>query len=323
MKRKTSVVLGRSRLPSLDIPGELFLCYQPVVGSQAILVWLNLRWLAKMGDTDDVEDALQRYLGLDFKQLAQALQRLQEADLLEIGENGGYILHEPLSVELFAKRFAAGAPATGASEAAAAAEQAAPAPPPAANARAELARGKAGGKPPAAEAGADTANPAALPPAPAETPPAARRRDTEGSGKARRSNTRDQLSAAMRAVMQICEKTMGVVGSSHFEKLLYWVEDMGMESEVVGLAIEEAARSARTRHISYIEGILRNWHKEGILTLRDALNSNVSRILAGDIAGQQGSGRPMEGVPNADAYRRVDPAQVQKWKELYPDEYDS
>ena len=89
----------------------------------------------------------------------------------------------------------------------------------------------------------------------------ARRPRRRATDKARNDEGRDQLSADMQAVMQIYEKKMGVVGSSHFQKLRFWVEDMGMEGEVVAAAIEEAARNNSTRRMSYI-GYLRNWHNE-------------------------------------------------------------
>ncbi|MFA7175269.1 MAG: DnaD domain protein [Kiritimatiellia bacterium] len=400
MENGISVVFGRRRMPSLDIPGELFFCYQPLLGSQAILVWLNLRWLLEIGMEGDAEAIIQQQMGINFKQLTTALQRLQEADLLELGAAGQYILNEPLSVEAFTACFGAlsasasvtahkeaaasavgvgsAANTTAAADIAATAEPeiasapasaSAPAPAPAptpapapgpnpefeltgaakqgspahtahtahtvtatavtagdtpvasvapaaknappVNARAELARHKEASAKPEGEGAASAAS-------------SGRRQTAKTGEKSKRANQRDSLSADMQAVMQIYEKKMGVFGPSHFEKLRYWVEEMHMEGEVVAAAIEDAARQPRTRRLSYIEGILRNWHNEGIHTLRDALKANASRVLAGDAHGDAtGSNKPMEGVANAGAYKHVDPKLVQKWKELYPDEYSS
>ncbi|HYF75294.1 MAG TPA: DnaD domain protein [Candidatus Nitrosocosmicus sp.] len=48
-----------------------------------------------------------------------------------------------------------------------------------------------------------------------------------------------------------------------YEKLIYWIEDQGMQEDAVMFAIEEAATNDR-KNVAYIEGILRDWHGKGI-----------------------------------------------------------
>lgn len=129
----------------------------------------------------------------------------------------------------------------------------------------------------------------------------------------------ETASEDMQAVVQIYHKRIGLLGPTQYEKLRFWVEEMGMEGAVVALAIEETVRSADVPRISYLEGILRNWYNDGIRTLADVHErKRASRVLSDSAA----AGAP-EGTPNADAYRSVSPELVAKWKELYPDEYDS
>ncbi len=327
LKKEVNVILGRQQLPSLKIPGELFAYYQPLLGGLAILVWLNLRWLVEVGGTDSTEQILQQQLDITPEQLSSLLQQLCQSGLLEITDSGQYVVNEPLPKPILAKGVAVTSdlPAiemaatvddeTTAKVASSSTETAPPV-----NARQALARGKDASAAPAASDSVPAEM--TVPPTAAEKRAVITRRPRRrATDKARNDEGRDQLSADMQAVMQIYEKKMGVVGSSHFQKLRFWVEDMGMEGEVVAAAIEEAARNNSTRRMSYIEGILRNWHNEGILTLRDLLKGNASRVLASQT--QTPAEISMEGIANAEAYKRVDPSMVKKWKELYPDEYDS
>src|SRR5690625_997859 len=101
-----SLRLGRRRLPPLSVPSELFDLYQPMVGPVAVMVWLNLRWLIQRGDQlTDIEKLLGQRFGMSFRDVNTALQVLIDFELLECDEDGGYILHEPLSADAFALRF--------------------------------------------------------------------------------------------------------------------------------------------------------------------------------------------------------------------------
>lgn len=339
----TGVRLGRVRLPSVEIPGELLAEYQESLGPLPVLIWINLRWLAEINAAGDIEKLLIERLRIDFRQLAEAMQSLCEASLLELAPTGEYVLHEPppgpAAVVVSSRPQAvAAAPSYAAAGSAPAADEA-PAVSPAtdgAGASAAAAPGAGAamaasmpGSPPASIPPAPSPAPSPVPsPAPSAPPPASPPPVAPASPAAPGApvstylpNGSMRLSPDMQAVMQIYEKKIGVFGPSHFDKLRFWVEEQGMAGEVVAAAIEDAARQPHTRRLVYIEGILRNWYSEGILTLRDLLEKNASRTLLKEKA--EARRASMEGMPNADAYKRVDPEKVMQWKELYPDEYSS
>lgn len=62
---------------------------------------------------------------------------------------------------------------------------------------------------------------------------------------------------------------IGAMGPSQFEVLRYWHDDMGMPPDVMVEAILEAKEQGKNR-IGYIEGILRNWHNDGVRTVEQA-----------------------------------------------------
>jgi DnaD/phage-associated family protein len=298
MKVSASVRLGRKRPPPLAIPGEVFTVYQPRIGALATLLWLNALWLAESGTEGDIELLLQQRLGLSFPQLMAAMDTLMEYELLEIaGDTGEYVVHEPL-------------PATAAALKPVREGQ---------RALSELAGAgaEAAVSSPAEEAlPAEGRGPMALAKV---VPPEVRPADPDGI----------QQSPDMEAVLQFYHKKIGMLGPTQFEKLRFWVEDQGMDGEVVAAAIEETVQCAHTPRINYLEGVLRNWHNDGIRTLKDLIDKNVSKVLSGASgpggsasSGSQSPPSSMEGVPNAAAYQRVDWRLVDKWKELYPDEYD-
>jgi DnaD/phage-associated family protein len=143
--------------------------------------------------------------------------------------------------------------------------------------------------------------------------------EAKSEHKVRRTDGENR-DADMDAVVEIYHKKIGMLGPTQFDKLKFWVKEQGMAGEVVALAIEETVQSAQNPRIQYLEGILRNWHNDGILTLQDLLKrKKASKVLSG---GEDPKSPSMDGIPNAAAYRRVDPEMVKKWKELYPDEYD-
>ncbi len=104
------------------------------------------------------------------------------------------------------------------------------------------------------------------------------------------------------------------MGPTQFEKLRFWMEEMGMSSDVVALAIEETVQNAKTPSINYLEGVLRNWYNQGVRTVADLQRSKQARASA--------LPQRSEGASNASAYEHIDRDAVRRWKEMYADEYD-
>src|SRR5690606_29319636 len=71
------------------------------------------------------------------------------------------------------------------------------------------------------------------------------------------------------------QRRIGMLGPTQYEKLRFWLDEQGMEADVICVAIDEAIeqheRTAdpQKRRIGYIEGILRNWFNDGVRTLED------------------------------------------------------
>lgn len=121
--------------------------------------------------------------------------------------------------------------------------------------------------------------------------------------------------AALQAVVQFYHQRIGMLGPSQFERLRFWVEDQGMSSDVVALAIEETVQSAQTPRMNYVEGVLRNWYNDGIRTLADLQKSK--RVRSQEVL------PTTEGSPNAGSFDAVDRDAVRRWREMYSDEYDN
>lgn len=301
MKASVRIRLGRRRVSPLGVPGEIFDVYQPVMGVQATLLWLNMRWLEHAQTEEDIEQALQVRLGVPFAELSESLEKLMRFELLEIGSEGEYVLHEPLSAEGFALRFGTSPQDEGAI--------------------AEVAVTSMQAEPSVVSSPEVQLKEQASEPEPSEAHEEPAAKEEPVKVKAWRSGE-ENLSADMEAVMDLYHRKIGMAGPTQFEKLRFWVEEQGMEGEVVAAAIEETVQSAQVPRINYLEGILRNWCNDNIRTLKDLVERKASKVLSG--SGGKGAGQEsMEGVPNAEAYRRVDPKMVKKWKELYPDEYGS
>ena len=325
------VRLGRQSVPRLEVAGELFTHYQPLIGAAATLVWLNLRFAAALGRPFD--PGILKGAGLDDVAIDEALERLEEYELIA-RDGDGYVVHEPLSREAFAARF--GEP-----------EASADAPrrkvklrPPVVRDEAygwdraglerengAVARASGNGVLPNGQSPEVVQDEEALAKPVMRSPLSKRRKASrmlrlvEPEEQATHSENPD-----MQAVLQIYHKRIGMIGPAQYEKLRFWIEEKGLEGAVVALAIEETVRSADVPRIQYLEGILRNWYNDGIRSLADLHEKRrVSRVLSGDEArlrSDRHSDRSLEGTPNASAYQSVSAELVAKWKELYPDEYD-
>ncbi|MFS8524909.1 MAG: DnaD domain protein, partial [Limnochordales bacterium] len=120
--------------------------------------------------------------------------------------------------------------------------------------------------------------------------------------------------SGLEAVVAFYHQRIGLLGPSQFEKLRFWLEEMGMSPDVIALAIEETVQNAKTPRMNYLEAVLRNWYNDGVRTVADLQRSRQSRASA--------LPQRSEGAPNAAAYDSVDPDAVRRWKEMYADEYD-
>ncbi|MGI6038206.1 MAG: DnaD domain-containing protein [Limnochordia bacterium] len=99
---------GQKRVYPLQVPGELLELYQPVLGPEAIALWLTLRWLAEREDVPDFTSQLARYTGLTSQELATNCHTLIEAGLIDVLADGTYLINDPLSAEEFTRRFPEG-----------------------------------------------------------------------------------------------------------------------------------------------------------------------------------------------------------------------
>lgn len=323
MSKSGGVRLGKTRIPPVPVPGEIFDLYQPKIGQTATLLWLNLRWAAHAGSDFEI-DEWAADLDIAPQEVRAAVERLVSSGLAELDVDGGLVVHDPLAREAFEakpkapEKFRAPADKSQVGAAARASLGAEAA----AGARAE-ASGQ-GGHPLGGQKGArseEQREAGAAQGQPVLRSPLSKRRRNAHMLKLVEEKPEQSmpLNEDMQAVVQIYHKRIGMMGPTQYEKLRFWVEEQGMEGAVVALAIEETVQSAEVPRISYLEGILRNWFNDGIRTLADVhRQKRASKVLG---KGDGPAGR--EGVPNAGAYQSVNPEWVAKWKEMYPDEYDA
>ena len=279
----------------VPVPQELVDLYAPRVGPLALAAWVVLRLAGERGQPieDDAPAAfVARSLGVEVLAAAEALRALELYALVESAGPHGLVVHEPLSAEAFQRRFGP--------------LPEAPAPP----------RAAVGGGPSRSEAALARAEAAAA---------------GEGAGVPEEGAEPEGLPRDVRGVLEWYHQRIGLISESQFERLCEWITRRGMTADVVALAIEETARSAQYASFSYLEGVLRNWYNQGVRTWQDlSRRRHLSAVLAQALATRtapapagQGAAagapeeRPMEGVPNAGAYRPVDPEQVRRWKEMY------
>lgn len=288
---------GRRYLPVAE---ELVDLYAPRIGWQAVAAWLVLRLAAERGGTVGEEEPasyVARTLGLSPLEAAEAMRRLVLYRLVETTSDHTIRVLEPLSAAEFARAFGE-------------------------TPSAPVAPDREGQEPAVASASAEVA--ASAEPAPDLSQP---------------------MPTDLRGVLEWYHQRIGLISDSQAERLCEWITQRGMTTDVVALAIEQTARSAEYASFSYLEGILRNWYNQGVRTWADVLRRPHLASVLGlpRTAAQAGSGpaqgagpgssggqgrgapaspadrsdAPLVGVPNADAYRPVDPERVRRIKELY------
>lgn len=303
--RIESTPSGRRYLPVAE---ELVELYAPRIGWQAVAAWLVLRMAAERGGTVGEEEPasfVARTLGMSPLEAAEAMRRLTLYRLVEAASDHTIRVLEPLSAAEFARAF-----------------------------------GEADGAP--ASSDRDGAGAAAVAEVAASAEPA--------------PELSQSMPTDLRGVLEWYHQRIGLISDSQVERLYEWITLRGMTTDVVALAIEQTARSAEYASFSYLEGVLRNWYNQGVRTWADVLRRphlasvlgtpcSPAKVSGGSAQGTgatssnatpgQGSapgghgGRtsspspvdrsdaPLVGVPNADAYRPVDPERVKRIKELY------
>lgn len=282
---------GRDKHWPLVVPRTILTQYQPVIGVPATLLWLNLYEVAEGGagaEFVSVQAHVTTRMGITPEAVEQAAVTLEQAGLLQ-RRSGRWTLLWPADGPDETAAATVEEPEVGVElavdgpgfEDAPPVERA----PEVAHAAVTVAGGEmAGGQTVAGETAVDNAT----------------------------GWNSDE--AALQAVVQFYHQRIGMLGPSQFEKLRFWVEDQGMSSDVVALAIEETVQSAPTPRMAYVEGVLRNWYNEGIRTLAHLQNSK--RVRSQEVP------PTTEGTPNAASFDAVDRDAVRRWKEMYSDEYD-
>src|SRR5690625_1688266 len=248
---------GRDRRWPLLVPRVLFTRYQPVVGAQATLVWINLYEMAEGGVTSEfmsVRAALGDRLRVSAEETEAAAAALEQAGLLQRSGGRWTVLwpaEDPRLPETPTLPAAPSEASSGPETNAMVSETVTAAP--------EIAAAAVSPDPGPADGGSPELSPG----------------PDGGDGEDAAGWNSDE--AALQAVVQFYQQRIGMLGPSQFEKLRFWVEEQGMSSDVVALAIEETVQSAQTPRIAYVEGVLRNWYNAGIRTLADLQKSKRVR----------------------------------------------
>lgn len=293
------------------VPRELLTTYHRVVGSEAVLLWLHLQCWQDEGPVEDINalvNRLQAQTGFAPETISQALQRLEDYELVSMRERVIRV-RLPLSEEQFAIRFAA--------KLASRSE----------NSSDFLSSDSLGDEDKSASSPSEETQ--------AQWEEEIDLNTVAGDAKKSASFGEDwelddfvdkeaftSEQADLKAVLDIYHKRIGLMGPKQYDKLRAWVENKGMSADAVAAAIDRTAKLAKNPRIEYLEGILRNWYNEGIRTYEDVLKKYGN--LHDERRGVDTSaGTSYEGMPNAGAYTDADKDLVRKWKELYPDEYDS
>lgn len=115
----------------------------------------------------------------------------------------------------------------------------------------------------------------------------------------------DEEQASFEWLINYWSARVGAPTPQEMRKLLFWVEKKGLSHEVIAVAIEEMTAAVASPSFPYFEGILRNWHAEGVRTYNDLIERpHLTKVLP----------RTKE--------RTYDNPAEQKWKEVFPDEFD-
>lgn len=115
----------------------------------------------------------------------------------------------------------------------------------------------------------------------------------------------DEEQASFEWLISYYATRVGDPSPEEMRKLLFWMERRGVSHEVIAVAIEEMCEGAARPSFQYLEGILRNWHSQGIRAYADLVERpSLARVLMH---------KPDEQELTV-AERR--------WKEVFPDEFN-
>lgn len=124
--------------------------------------------------------------------------------------------------------------------------------------------------------------------------------DTEKETETKPVGSLPPSSDGLDIVLDAWREHIGELGPKQLDVLTSWIEepDRAMPAEVVVKAIEIAAQSG-VRRLNYVEGILRNWHNDGVRTLEDVERAERRKDRSRDA--------PVETRPRFDmeAYERM------------------
>jgi len=115
----------------------------------------------------------------------------------------------------------------------------------------------------------------------------------------------DEEQASFEWLVSYSAARIGPPSPDEMRKLLHWMVKKGLSHEVIAVAIEEMTVQVENPGFPYLEGILRNWHATGIRSYNDLLeNPHLTKVLGPIAANRQPS------------------MAEQRWKEVFPDEFD-
>ena len=298
----------------IAVPRELLTVYHRIIGSEAVLLWLHLQCWGERSSVPDIDALvaqLEAQTGFHPEVITLALHRLEQYELVEMKDRV-IKLCLPLSADQFAIRFAAELAAGREEQHTEEQEQ---------SLSESVGEISTVGSGLTADAVLDGVLDLDLASAAGAAPVENAKLVDEEPVKEPVVLDKAVFSSAeadLQAVLDLYHKRIGLMGPKQRDKLRFWVEESGMHAEVVAAAIDITARKAENPRIQYLEGVLRNWYNDGVRTFDEALKKYP------EIAGEdRSSSASYEGVANAGAYTEADSELIRKWKELYPDEYNS
>lgn len=73
----------------------------------------------------------------------------------------------------------------------------------------------------------------------------------------------------LKRVVEHYHQVIGLLSPVAFQKLQFWLDEQGMEADVVCAAIDTTREQAERPGIAYLESVLRNWYNEGVRAMAD------------------------------------------------------